>query len=566
MKIISTAQMRKIEATLDAEGTSYETLMDRAGQAIATRALTWIQGLDQPRVSILVGPGNNGGDGLVAGLILARDHQVNVRFYLLKEREAEDRRLSAVREQGLFIALASDDEDRRVLRHMVASSDLVIDALFGTGVKLPLRAESAAVLRAANQALREQNRATAPEYTIDPTAGRTIPRAPHVAVLAADCPSGLNCDSGQLDKNAIHADETVTFIAAKPGLFQFPGASAVGKLTFANLGVSPAHKLLKGEVLEVASGDLVRDWLPERPVDGHKGTFGKALVLGGSVNYIGAPGLAASAAYRVGAGLVTIAAPGPVIQALAGQMLEPTWMMLPHDMGVLTEKAAELILKEIGAYQTLLIGPGLGRERTTGDFIIRLLENAHKGSAAPRRAIGFLPGQEETPAADKDEKIALPPLIFDADALNLLADREKWWDLLPANTILTPHPGEMARLAQISSEEVQAQRLEIAQEKAKTWHVILVLKGAHTVIAAPDGQAYVLPFKTDALASAGTGDVLAGMIAGFLAQGIEAVQAAVAGAYLHGLAGSLAASQSTRSVVASDLLQAIGVAFQALER
>lgn len=566
MKIVSTAQMRKIEAALDTEGTSYEMLMDRAGAAIAARVLVWIRELEQPRVSILIGPGNNGGDGLVAGLILARDHQVNVRFYLLKEREADDKRLAAVREQGLFVALASDDEDRRVLRQIIASSDLVVDALFGTGVKLPLRSESATVLRAVNQAIREQNRASAPEFTIDPAAGRAIPRAPHVIVLAADCPSGLNCDTGQLDKNAIHANETVTFIAAKPGLFQFPGARAVGRLALANLGVSPTHKLLKDEALEVASGDLVREWLPERPIDGHKGTFGKALVVGGSVNYIGAPGLAASAAYRVGAGLVTIAAPGPVVQSLAGQLLEPTWMMLPHDLGVLAEKAAEVLLKEIAAYQALLIGPGLGREKTTGDFIVRLLEDTHKGSTSPRRSIGFLPGQEETPAPDHEEKIILPPLILDADALNLLAEHAKWWDLLPANTILTPHPGEMARLAQVSSEEVQAQRLAIAQEKAREWRVILVLKGAHTVIASPDGRAYVLPFKTDALASAGTGDVLAGMIAGFLAQGSEAVQAAVAGAYLHGLAGSLAASQSSRSVIASDLLQSIGRTFQALER
>ncbi len=382
-------------------------------------------------------------------------------------------------------------------------------------------------------------------------------------MIAVDCPSGLDSDTGALDKFAIQADETVTFIAAKTGLFAFPGAAAVGELTVASAGVPDNTEVLKGVQHTVADPETVRQLLPARPADANKGTFGKVLILGGSVNYTGAPGLASRAAYRSGAGLVTVGAPEPTAAALAGHLLEVTWLLFPHDMGVLAADAAPLILKETPNFDALLIGPGWGHEKTTGDLLSRLLDGKTARPTA-HRAIGFAGSADEK--AEEASPNPLPSLVIDADGLNLLAQMDEWWRRLPENTILTPHPGEMARLAASTIEDVQSRRWQIAEEKAREWNVILVLKGAHTLIAAPDGRVAVLPFKTSALATAGTGDVLAGTITGLLAQGLKPYDAAVAGAYLHGLAGEQAARKvgSERSVVAGDVVEALADAFRLL--
>ncbi len=288
------------------------------------------------------------------------------------------------------------------------------------------------------------------------------------------------------------------------------------------------------------------------------------LIVGGSVNYTGAPGLSARAAYRSGAGLVTVGAPEPTIRALASQISEATWLLLPHDMGVLADSAASLIRKEAATYNALLLGPGWGREDTTRDLLAKLLD-PDGARPASHRPMGF--AGSATPTEDRPEELTVPPLVIDADGLFLLAQLEDWWTRLPAGTILTPHPGEMATLAGIDIQDVQKQRREIAGAKAQEWNVILVLKGAHTLIAAPDGRITALPFKTSALATAGTGDVLAGLIVGLRAQGLAPFDAAVAGGYLHGLAGELAAQRigSERSVIAGDVVEAVGAAFRAVE-
>jgi NAD(P)H-hydrate epimerase len=291
---------------------------------------------------------------------------------------------------------------------------------------------------------------------------------------------------------------------------------------------------LKGETSTLVDADFVRRRLPERAPNSHKGTYGKALIVAGSGNYVGAPGMAAQAAYRAGAGLVTVAAPQHVISSLSVRLYEPTWLPIT------SETAAQTLHDTMSHYDALLLGPGWGQETATRDLLIKLLM---EGWAT------------------------FPSLIIDADGLNLLAQMHEWWKHLPQNTILTPHPGEMGRLTGINTVDVQNNRWTLAAAKAAEWNVVLVLKGAHTLIANPDGQVAALPFKTDALAKAGTGDVLAGIIAGLMAQGLEAFDAAVVGGYLHGLAGQLAAEQvgSTRSVLASDVIDALGQGFRVLD-
>jgi NAD(P)H-hydrate epimerase len=562
IKVVSVEQMRRIEQAADAAGIRYDTMMERAGRATAMRAIALLKDRQDARVTVLVGPGNNGGDGLVAGRIIAQESEAQVRFYLLKERD--DAHFTAARDAGLFIATAENDRDFRVLRNMVASADLVVDALFGIGARLPMEGEAAKLLRAVNQALHNDQLPETPEgQTIDPAQLSISTISPYV--LAVDCPSGLNCDTGELDPTAIHADETMTFIAAKPGLFSFPGAAAVGDLRVANLGIPEDTADLKDEARFLVDANYVYGVLPERPADANKGTFGKALIIAGSSNYTGAAGLSALAAYRAGAGLVTVGAPGPVVGALSGHILEPTWLLLPHDMGALAESAAQLIYEQMEDYTALLLGSGWGREATTKAMLMRVLDTKSASPQHTTRVIGF--GGVSVDVADEEAKPReLPPLVIDADGLNLLSEIENWHNLLPPDTILTPHPGEMGRLAKLKTSEVQADRWGIASAKAQEWNVILVLKGAHTLVAEPGGRVAVLPVKTDALATAGTGDVLAGLITGLRAAHMSAFDAAVAGAYLHGLAGLLAAKRigSSRSVIAGDVLAALLEAFAAL--
>ncbi len=571
IKIVSVQQMQTIEATADANGIPYDTLFERVALAVTERVWHHISGLQGPRVAILVGSGNNGGDGLVTAVQLAQakpDLQIGV--YLVKPREADDSQLQAVRDADIFIAEAENDQQYRVLRNMVASANVVIDAIFGIGVRLPLKGDITKIMRNVNQALRPPAIAPVEGVLIDPTTQTPVTREARQVVISMDCPSGVNCDTGEVDKLAIKADETITFIAVKQGLLLPAAADHTGDLLVATLGIPEDQDDLKAIELGYADSALVQSMLPKRPTSGHKGTFGKVMIAAGSVNYTGAAGLAAMAAYRSGAGLVTVAAPGPVVAGLASQMLEVTWVMLPHDMGVIGEKAADVLIEEITDYKALLIGPGIGQEDTTKDMLLSLFEQTRttEKPRRPARAIGFS-GVRKVDAETDDGKddsdndtITLPPLVLDADALNLLATVDNWWERLPKETIITPHPGEMARLCDIETTEVQANRLSLAREKAAEWHVVVVLKGAHTVIAAPDGRTVVLPYKTSALATAGTGDVLAGVIVSLRGQGLGAYEAAVAGSYVHGSAGTIAQVKAgnDHSVIAGDLLNTLGTA------
>ncbi len=565
IKVISVEDTRKIEAAADANGISYATLMENAGRAAAQRAIEMIADLEAPKVTLLIGAGNNGGDGLVTGRIIAQQRKdAVVRFYLLKRREQDDTNFKQIQDAGLFVAYAEDDHDNRVLRNMVASADLVTDALFGIGIHLPIKDDALKVLRGVNQAIHDRRAAQPDEKIIDPLKPQSTTITGLPRVLAIDCPSGLNCDTGELDKNTIPADETITFIAAKPGLMTFPGAQAVGRLSIATLGIPEDLPEFKAIRHTLADSEQIRSLLPSRALDSNKGTFGKALIIAGSVNYSGAPALAAKAAYRAGAGLVTVGAAGPVITTLAAQLMEPTWLMLPHDMGVLSEKSAPLIFEQLTGYNALLLGPGWGQEETTGHLLEALLKNSTTSPKnKTKRNLGFGALKTDSENEAQEKAAQLPPLVIDADGLNLLAKIDEWWKLLPEGTIITPHPGEMGRLADLETSAVQANRLKIAQEKAAEWQVVLLLKGAHTLIAAPDGRMTVLPFKTDALATAGSGDVLAGIITGLLAQGMSPYEAAVCAGYIHGLSGEQNAQKygSGRGVIASDLLEMIPFVF-----
>jgi hydroxyethylthiazole kinase-like uncharacterized protein yjeF len=331
------------------------------------------------------------------------------------------------------------------------------------------------------------------------------------------------------------------------GLLRFPGAGAVGDIVVADIAI-PAD-LANDVLLEMTTAGQIRDWLPSRPHSAHKGTFGRVLIVAGSANYVGAAALAGAAATRVGAGLVTMALPLPIQPAVAAQLVEATYLLLPHDLGVIASGAVKVLGEKMGEYEALLLGPGLTQEKETIAFVhafLGLERMERKGH------IGFRASWE----AQELERPELPPLVVDADGLNALAKVSDWWKVLPPGTILTPHPGEMARLigGETTAREIQADREGVARSMAAEWGAVVVLKGALTVVAGPDGREVVVPFANAGLATAGSGDVLAGAIVGLRAQGMDAFEAAVAGTYLHGLAGELArVDLGDMGMVAGDL-------------
>jgi ADP-dependent NAD(P)H-hydrate dehydratase / NAD(P)H-hydrate epimerase len=538
MKLVTVSQMQKIEKEADAGGLTYDQMMENAGQGLAEIILDLFVDDAEPEVVGLVGSGNNGGDTLIALTTLVEEGW-KARAYLVKRKK--DDLLKRFTDAGG--AVLSGDRAFEQLAESIETADVMLDGVLGTGVKLPLKKDVAELLDEVNEILDALDE--------------------HPLVIAVDCPSGVDCDTGEVAEETIPADLTVTMAAVKQGLLKMPAFEYAGNLEVVDIGLSADLISLKDVNTEVADEEFISALLPERRLDSHKGTFGTSLIAAGSVNYTGAVLLAGEAAYRAGAGLVTLAVPAPVHAALAGQIPEATWVLLPQAMGVIASNASEVLMKNIERATALLIGPGFGTESTTKEFVEHLLS----GKSVPKKSaarIGFLHEETERKAVADG---VLPPMVVDADGLKLLAQIKDWHTKLPSDTILTPHPGEMAVLTGLSKEDIQEDRQDMARKYAKEWGHVVVLKGAFTSIAAPDGRVTVIPVASSALAHAGTGDVLAGIIVSLRAQGLDAFDAAIAGAWIHAQAGLYAADNlgTTVSVLASEVLNSISDVLSDLE-
>jgi ADP-dependent NAD(P)H-hydrate dehydratase / NAD(P)H-hydrate epimerase len=528
MKLVTVSEMREIEQQANASGLSYEQMMDKAGQGVARYVLSHFPD-EKKSIVGLVGGGNNGGDTLVALASLAKAGWMAT-AYMVKSRGEGDALTQWFLQSGGKISIMTNDAHFRQLEEWIKSSPILLDGVLGTGAEFPLKPEVAMFLKFVS----------------------TIRNLP--VVIAVDCPSGVDCSTGEAAAECIPADITLCMAAVKTGLLQFPAYKLVGELDVIDIGVPKKLESWAKINREVVTAWDVSKVLPKRPDDANKGTFGTAMIAAGSINYMGAALLAGKAAYRVGTGLVKLAVIEPLPIALAGALPEATWVILPNEMGVIAESAADVVLKNLEKVTALLLGPGWGLEETTGRFIEHILAN--KNESPKLKRVGFLETEEVKPMGTKQ---GLPPLIIDADGLKLLSKIKDWEKLLPKETVLTPHPGEMAVLTGKKVAEIQADRMGIALEYAKKWNVILVLKGAITVIAEPGGQIKVIPVTTAALAKAGTGDVLAGMITGFRAQGLGAFEAAWTSAWVHAQAGLLAADADggTTSILASEIADII---------
>jgi len=509
VKIVSTNEMQDIERGSANQGIPAEVLMENAGLAFAQKVKGWLGSVVGQQILFLIGPGNNGGDGLVAARHL-HDWGARVNVYLGSQRREDDPNYKIVIERAIPIAIADEDKHLADLDSVLSTSDVVIDALFGTGKIRPLEGTMRDVLTRV-KGVREAN--------------------PDLKVIAIDMPSGLDADSGTADPSCLASDLTVTLGYPKTGLFSFPGRDLIGDLTVADIGI-PSN-LAEGIATELITEDLVRSILPRRPNSAHKGTFGRVLVCAGSLHYIGAAYLACEGAMRVGAGLVTLAMARSLQPILAAKLTEVTYTPLPEaEPGFISSEASQILHESLADNDVLLMGCGLSQHPSVMEFI-------------------------------RDSLLEMPPslapiLVLDADVLNALAQTPQWWQRLDQDAILTPHLGEMVRLSGLSVEDIEGERLKVAREHAALWQKTVILKGTPTVIASPDGSARISAIVNPGLASAGTGDVLSGAIAGLLAQGLSYYDAATCGVYLHGLAGEMVRMElGDAGMVASDLLPAL---------
>jgi NAD(P)H-hydrate epimerase len=483
-------------------------LMENAGLRIAET----VRALPCTNVVILAGRGNNGGDGFVAARHLRGEKNVSV--WIMAELEAYqgDARtnLMILQRLGQPLRVVRGEEDLADLAGDLAQADLVLDALLGIGVSREVDPLYDGIIRLVNGMA--------------------------VSVLAVDIPSGVCADTGKILGSAIRASITVTFALPKQGLLLFPGAACTGRLEVVDIGIPPA--LLTGFGFDLlTSADMVK-LLPPRPSEGHKGTFGSVLLVAGSRGMSGAAALSARAALRGGCGLVYAAIPESIQPTLAAQTQETVTLPLPENRhGRLKAEALDILREQWAVCQVVAAGPGLSRDSDVMPVLAGILRECRL------------------------------PVVLDADALNLLAADPSLTRDREGATLLTPHPGEAARLLDTTVEAVQSDRLGVVRHLAERYHSTVVLKGAHTLIADPAGGISLNVTGNSGMGTAGSGDVLTGLAAALLAQGLTVPQAARLAVYLQGLAGDHAAVvKGERALMAGDIIEEIPKAYLELTK
>ncbi|MDA1279025.1 MAG: NAD(P)H-hydrate dehydratase [Chloroflexi bacterium] len=502
MKLVTREQMLAIERSAVEAGVSLDKLMGNAGLAVAEAVRSKLSGLTDStvpgnifgkRIVILVGPGNNGSDGLIAGRHLAI-WGANVTAVLCLNRKTPDSKRILAESVGVSVVgitlLPDGSSDIGSFREQIATADVVIDAILGTGSSRTLSEPLSSLIFAVVESA--------------------------VPVIALDLPTGLNSDNGAFDIDGLPADITLMLGYPKLGPALEAGSAPTGRTNVLDIGIPPG---LDSHVnTELLTSEIAISLLPLRPTDGHKGTFGSALIIAGSKDYLGAVTMATDASTRSGAGLTFVATPEPAYQRIAGSVSEAMYRSLPVTLrGDIDPRAAlGMTLELANRSDSVVVGPGMGQSPDATEFLVSLL-----------------------PQLNRDT-----PLVLDADALNILAETYRWWEWLENPAVLTPHPGEMSRLLGITTTEVQANRLGVALEAARKFNKVIVLKGAATLIASPDGRVMVSPWVNSGLAKGGSGDVLAGLLGGLLAQEpTEVFEMASLAVFVHGYAADAARNE-----------------------
>jgi hydroxyethylthiazole kinase-like uncharacterized protein yjeF len=493
LPILTPAESAELDRASARRGITVETLMECAGRAVARSVVDLAGGAYGRRAVVVCGKGNNGGDGLVAARRLS---SVGMGVTAILLEHPEDFRAAARSNFRKFAGSGGrwHSFTEAALARAIGRADIVIDAVFGTG----FRGKPEGVVARAIEMI----------------------NALAASVVAVDIPSGVEGETGIVRGEAVFADLTVTLGALKPGVVFHPGAEHAGTVEVADIGF---HQDLVTSDLWMVEGPDVARMLPPRAPEGHT-RDAVVLVLAGSRAMTGAPVLAATAAYRAGAGLVTLAVPEGILTVVQEGIAEATFLSLPEtDEGTIDERAWQPLRARLEGVDAVAVGPGLTTNASTTELVRRLVA--------------------ESPL----------PLVLDADGLNAFAERGHLLSERASDVVITPHSGEFGRLTGLSSKEVMEDRVGHARKAAAEFRCPVLLKGSRTVVAEPDGRVRVNPTGGPVLATGGTGDVLTGAIAGLIARGLGPADAAVAAAYVHGVAGALAAAELGEGTVASDV-------------
>jgi len=508
MRVLTAAQMREADRrTIEDIGIPSLVLMENAGRQVVA-AMEAVHGdLQEHSVAVLCGRGNNGGDGFVVARTLIQ-RGVDVSVFVVGSRVAEVRgdarvNLDILGRLGITVVEVADSQAWELHFSEVSACTLIVDAIFGTGLNAPLEGLLASVAEDVNQS--------------------------GIPVVAIDLPSGLSADHHEPLGDSIVAGTTVTLAAPKLALVLPPAETRAGDIVIADIGIPmEVVESLEGPRMDLLTRGAMRSLVVPREADTHKGDYGRVLLVTGSRGKTGAAHLAAVGALRAGAGLVTIATPSSCLPIVAAMAPEYMTASLDENPDGLDPDGVEELLGT--ATDVLAVGPGLGQGAGTRAFVQAIVDRA------------------------------TVPLVIDADGLNAFAGQpDRLAGREGRDVIITPHPGEMARLVGMTTEEVQANRLDVARTFATTHHVYVVLKGHRTLIATPDGTIFINPTGNPGMATGGTGDVLCGMIAAWLAQLLDAEAACRLAVYLHGMAGDLAqADEGEAAMLASDVAAHIG--------
>lgn len=511
MKVVTAEEMRRIDQeTIQNIGIPGIVLMENAGLGVICAIEKNFDMSNIKKISIFVGKGNNGGDGLVIARHL-KNKGYDIKIYLLSspDRFQGDAlvNLHIAQNMGLNIETILSESDLEYHKTNIANSDLLIDAIFGTGLTGAVRGVAAKVISFINHT--------------------------GLPVVAVDLPSGLDSDTGKIEGECIKAILTVTMGLPKRGLLLYPGAGFIGKLEITDIGIPSSVIESQGIKVNLIQVDNIQK-LPKRLPDSHKGNFGRVLVLGGSVGLTGAAAMASESALRAGAGLVTLGIPKSLNPIMEGKLTEVMTLPLPETENQAFSKSSfDNIMKIVNNFDVVAIGPGMSRDPETSWLVRELCKSINI------------------------------PKIIDADGLNAISEDKSVLKDIDKNTIFTPHPGEMARLIDGTVSDVQSDRVNIAQRFAIDNNIIMILKGVPTVVAEPNGEVYLNTTGNPGLASGGTGDVLTGIIAGFIAQGLTLRDSAILGVYIHGLAGDMAAEElGEPGMIAGDVIKFIPLAIK----
>ncbi len=511
MKVLNCAQSKALEKSAVEAGTGYLQLMENAGVS-AVRFLSRKFGLARKHVVILCGKGNNGGDGYVAARCLSELDALVV-VVLAEDFPATDISLTMYeRLNNTSVKIINYREDPELIEPLLHSADYIIDAIYGTGFHGTVRQNLIPLFRAV-----KLSKAT---------------------LISLDMPSGANCDTGTVEGECMEADYTISFSTLKNGHLIQPAQGFCGQVVVVPIGIGPKLIDRQKSALEVTELAAVKAMLKPRIPESNKGDYGRLLCLCGSDGMAGAAVMSVNAAVRCGAGIVEAALPRSIYPIVASHAVEPVFTLLDYlQSGELLPAGKAALSAALSRASACLIGCGLGRSEAAAEMLYDILSDSQV------------------------------PLIIDADGINILSENINRLKTVKVPVVLTPHPGEMARLLNTTAQDVQAHRLEYAVKFATEHQVVLVLKGAGTIVAEPDGAAHFNMTGNAGMAKGGSGDVLAGMIASFVAQGVDPAKAAVGAVYLHGAVGDRCAKEfSQRAMLPTDMINMLPKLFLEIER